>query len=43
MKDQFSGSGTLFNQTPDSLRTPFNYRNFDGIDEYWTKYEGNFF
>lgn len=34
--------GKLYNEDPDQLQDPFDYENFDLIDEYWTYYEGNF-
>jgi hypothetical protein len=40
LNDQFSGKGTLYNEFPEPLTDSFNYRNFDEIEEYWTKYEG---
>ncbi len=39
--DQFMGKGVLFNEIPDVLNRPFNYTNFDEVEEFWTKYEGN--
>ena len=39
--DQFSGKGVLYNEIPDILEGSYNYENFDDIDEFWTKYEGN--
>lgn len=41
--DQFMGKGVLYNEIPDILESNFNYNNFDGVDEFWTKYEGNLF
>ncbi len=41
--DQFMGKGVLHNEVPDILEANFNYNNFDGVDEFWTKYEGNLF
>lgn len=38
--DQFEGRGTLYNEYPEPLATPFDYRNFDNIEEYWVRYEG---
>lgn len=36
--DQFMGKGVLYNELPDILDQPFNYNNFDDVEEYWTKY-----
>lgn len=30
--DQFSGRGTLYNEYPEPLSVPFDYRNFDDIE-----------
>lgn len=30
--DQFSGHGILYNESPDPLKKPFDYRNFDDIE-----------
>ncbi len=32
------GKGVLYNELPDILDQPFNYNNFDDVEEYWTKY-----
>ena len=32
----------LFNEYPDVLHEPINYKNLDEIEEYWTKYEGTY-
>jgi hypothetical protein len=34
--------GKLYNEECDELQEPFDYGNFDMIDEYWVFYEGNF-
>lgn len=39
--DKFQGKGKLFNEYPMDLSEPFDYRNFDNIDEYWEVYDGN--
>ena len=39
-KDKFSGKGILYNEHPKDLDTEFDYRNFDLIQNYWSKYEG---
>ena len=41
-QDQFTGNGVLYNENPDQLNEPFNYENFDNVEESWTKYEGEF-
>lgn len=40
--DKFDGFGILYNENPAELRQPYNFSDFDNVDEYWTKYEGNF-
>lgn len=40
--DQFMGIGTLYNENPEPLPTSFDYTDFDGLDEYWTKYVGTY-
>jgi hypothetical protein len=39
-EDQFFGRGVLHNETSELLKTPFDYQNFDEVEDYWTKYEG---
>lgn len=39
-QDLFHGSGTLYNELPETLTTTFDYKNFEEIEEYWIKYEG---
>lgn len=38
--DHFQGSGKLYNENPFQLDEPFDFHNFDLIDEYWVYYEG---
>lgn len=40
--DQFSGRGALYNEYPEALAGEFDYRNFDEVEEFWVKYEGNY-
>lgn len=40
--DKFEGFGILFNENPAQLNEPFDFYDFDNVDEYWTKYEGQF-
>lgn len=40
--DQFSGAGVLYNEYPDVLNHPINYKDLDEVEEFWTKYEGTF-
>ena len=39
----FQGKGRLYNENPTALKQPFDYYNFDQIDEYWEFYEGRQF
>lgn len=41
--DQLSGYGVLYNQEVAALRTPFDYRDWTDVEEYWVKYEGHFY
>jgi len=41
-EDKFEGSGVLYNENPNNLDEAFNYNDFDEIDDYWTKYDGEF-
>ena len=40
---QFHGKGILYNEIPQLLTHPYNYYNFDEVEEYWVKYEGIFY
>mmetsp|Transcript_14778 Transcript_14778/g.1336 ORF Transcript_14778/g.1336 Transcript_14778/m.1336 type:complete len:82 (+) Transcript_14778:308-553(+) len=42
VEDKFEGFGILFNENPATLEGPFDYRDFDLVDEFWTKYDGEF-
>ncbi|CAD8122921.1 unnamed protein product [Paramecium sonneborni] len=41
-EDQFQGYGTLYNEHPQLLQECFDYRDFDNVEDYWSKYSGNF-
>jgi len=32
----------LYNENPNNLDEAFNYNDFDEIDDYWTRYDGEF-
>ena len=38
----FLGFGRLFNDEPKQLVGSFDYTDFEMIDDYWTRYEGEF-
>jgi hypothetical protein len=38
LQDEFTGQGVLYNENPDPLNEPFNYENFDNLEESWTRY-----
>ena len=38
--DQFHGRGKVYNDEPAVLTTPFDYTDFDSLDEQWNYYEG---
>ena len=40
LDDKFEGFGSLYNENPADLRQPYDFSDFDNVDEYWTKYEG---
>ena len=40
--DKFHGKGTVYNEIPESFEEEFDYTNFDGLADYWVKYEGQF-
>lgn len=42
VNDQFEGFGKLYNEYPELMNQPLNYRNLDDVEEMWTKYEGEF-
>ena len=35
-------SGVLFSENPVRLQYPFDFYDFDQIDDYWVRYEGQF-
>mgnify|MGYP000846909370 CR=1 FL=1 len=41
-RDQFHGRGIVYNENPLEFIGEFDYRNFDDLGEYWTKYNGEF-
>ncbi|CAD8101391.1 unnamed protein product [Paramecium primaurelia] len=41
-EDQFHGFGTLYNEHPQYSEECFDYRDFDNVEDYWTKYSGSF-
>lgn len=41
--DQLSGYGTLHNEEVVSLKTPFDYRDWSDVEDYWVRYEGHFY
>ncbi|CAD8082848.1 unnamed protein product [Paramecium sonneborni] len=41
-QDKFQGYGVLYNEITSQLNEPFNYQDFDHIEDFWTKYEGEF-
>ena len=38
--DEFHGYGKVYNDNPIPLEGPFDYTNFDLLDDYWIYYEG---
>ncbi|KAL4475150.1 hypothetical protein ABPG74_001846 [Tetrahymena malaccensis] len=40
--DKFEGFGILYNENPAPLNQPYDFSDFDNVEEYWTKYEGQF-
>lgn len=42
VNDQFEGFGKLYNEYPELMNQPLNYRNLDDVEEMWTKYEGTY-
>jgi antitoxin component YwqK of YwqJK toxin-antitoxin module len=41
-EDQLQGYGTLYNEEVGLLNVPFDYKNWEDVDEYWIRYEGHF-
>jgi hypothetical protein len=37
---QFHGEGVLYNENPQLLDRPFNFKDFDEVEDYWRKYVG---
>jgi hypothetical protein len=42
VNDQFEGYGKLYNEYPEVVQEPLNFKNLDEIEEMWTKYEGKY-
>ncbi len=42
MNDKLHGYGILHNEAPIFLNQPIDYKSLHLVDDYWTKYEGNF-
>lgn len=41
-EDKFNGRGAVYNEFAEELHEAFDYRNFQYLGDYWTKYEGGF-
>jgi hypothetical protein len=39
---KFHGKGVLYNENPLPLDGPFDCEDFDEVENYWTRYEGEF-
>ena len=39
-EDKFEGFGVLHNENPSQFCEHFDYKDFDMVEEFWTKYEG---
>jgi len=39
--DKYHGFGKLYNNQPVKLSQPFDYRNLDRVDKFWSSYEGS--
>ena len=40
--DKFFGRGIVYNETSNYNIDEFNYKNFNELDDFWVKYEGEF-
>lgn len=40
LNGQFHGQGTLYNECPQQLAQPFDFKDFDEVEDYWLKYSG---
>lgn len=38
INNRFQGKGIIYNEFPAPLQAGFDYRNFDKLGDYWTKY-----
>jgi hypothetical protein len=36
------GKGKVYNDNPTDMNSPFDYKDFTGLDDYWLFYDGNF-
>ncbi|KAM3145144.1 hypothetical protein pb186bvf_002819 [Paramecium bursaria] len=41
-EDKFHGYGILYNELPAAFNDPFDFTNFDYVEDYWVRYEGEF-
>ena len=41
-EDKFEGFGVLYNESPSVFNEKFDFNDFDMVDEYWDRYEGEF-
>lgn len=39
-EDQFHGKGVLYNENPVDQLQPFDYSDFNLVEDYWIRYEG---
>jgi hypothetical protein len=42
VEGKFHGKGVLYNETPLPLEGPFDCADFDEVESYWVRYEGEF-
>jgi len=41
-ENTFNGNGKVFNETPSQFSGPYDYRNFDLLEDDWERFEGTF-
>jgi hypothetical protein len=41
-EDKFEGFGVLYNENPEEFNEPFDYNDFDLVEELWERYDGEF-
>jgi hypothetical protein len=41
-EDKFEGFGVLYNENPEDFNEPFDYNDFDLVEELWERYDGEF-